>query len=162
MQSWLRRGSYLMDDLMFLLFLAFFRRGDFSELRRVSRMDPKRKFNINLSLICFMIIGFNLIYKTLCLLKLCCRVLQKRERRWNNVLSSIKTRLASTWNQHNSKASKRHVTKQIYIILQLCKAIIVNSMSPTYCSVFQRIPLVSPMFYCNTVLILRVWEIVFM
>ena len=67
-----------MDDLMFLLFLAFFRRGDFSELRRVSRMDPKRKFNINLSLICFMIIGFNLIYKTLCLLKLCCRVLQKK------------------------------------------------------------------------------------
>ena len=128
-QSWLRRGSYLMDDLVFLLFLAFFWRGDFSELRRVSRMDPKRKFNIDLSLICFMIINCNLIYKTLCLRKLCCIVFRKRKRSWNNVLSSIKTtRLVSTWNQHftNSKASKRHVTKQIYIILQLCKAISVN------------------------------------
>ena len=70
-----------MDDLVFLLFLAFFWRGDFSELRRVSRMDPRRKFNINLSLICFMIIGFNLIYKRYVFESYVAEYFKKRERR---------------------------------------------------------------------------------
>ena len=55
-------------------------------------------------------------------------MLQSTSKKERDVLPSIKTRLGSTWNQHftNSKASKRHVTKQIYIILQPCKAISVN------------------------------------